>query len=318
MAVSLILSVAMSATEFFIGCPSPKVGELGLCVPSPNLWGIEPLTSWGLNLLAIIGIGVAMLLLNKKYGVVRSTDTVSAAAFLILCGSNTWVDGLLTSSVLICGANLLCLAWMFDTFRSREGMKNMFLVASTLSIGSMMQYGLVFFIPAYLLIATFMKSLNLRAGIAFLLGLIAPYWVGLGLGLISLESFRMPELLNLFENIESRQSLLMGLLNCGVTALLGIILMLYNAVKLYVGNIRRRVMNTSLLLLGGVSVLCMLIDINNIHSYIVTLYMVVGFQIANLFDVHVVKHAGFWTILFTLLYILSFLLMGPFSISLAG
>lgn len=306
---AFLLAVLMTATEFFFGNPHPKPGVLGICLPSPNQWILPPLLSALLNLGMILLCGVAMQLLNKKYGFIRSTDTVAAVTFFIFCGSNTWIDGLMNSSVMICIINLLTMFLLFHEYRSQRSMQTLFTIASILAIGSMFQYALLFFIPAYLLIAALLKTLNIKSFAAFILGIAAPYWIGIGLGLLPLESFRFPIFSNIFDDAESRRVLLMGLLNLGLTTLLGISLTLYNAVKIFAGNTRMRVMNNAVLIIGFTSIVCMLFDIYNIHSYIVTLYMAVAFQVANFFDLHNIKRPSFWFITITALYIASFLLM---------
>lgn len=306
---AFLLTVLMTATEIFFGNPYPKSGVLGICLPSPNHWVLSIPLSASINLALILLCGIAMQFLNKKYGFIKSTDTVAAVTFFIFCGSNTWIDGLLNSSVMICAINLIALFMIFHEYRSQKSMQTLFIIATLLSIGSMFQYALVFFIPAYILIAMMLKTLNLKSFSAFILGIAAPYWIGIGLGLLPLDSFQFPIFSNIFDDAESRSVLLMGLLNLGLTALLGISLTLYNAVKIYAGNTRRRVMNNATLIVGFTSIVCMLFDIYNIHSYIVTLYMAVAFQVANFFDLHNIRRPSFWFITLLVLYIASFLLM---------
>lgn len=307
--LAIILACAMSAVEFFIGAPQPLPGEFGICLPSPNLWGINSVASWLVNLTLIIVLGIALQLFNKTYNFISSNDTVLPAAFIFLCGANTWIDGLLSSSLILMGANLICLNLMFRSYRSQKGMQQMFIVGSVLALGSMFQYAFIFFIPAYLLIAVTIKCLNLKSLIAFVLGIIAPFWVGIGLGLIPLDRFAMPSFTNIFGNLVTDTSIFIGLLNCAITVVITLILALYNAVKLYAGNTRRRLFNNSIIILGLFSTLCILFDMDNISAYLATIYMVMSVQLADLFALHNVRHPHGLVSFIVILYLASFVLM---------
>lgn len=307
--VALLLTLLMSVTEFYFGDPRPHAGVLGICLPSPNQWNVQPITSAIINFVCIAVASLGVHILNKRFGIVRSTDTIAATCFAIFCGSNTWINGEFNSSIIICLVIILSLWLLFQEYRSRQSMQTMFLIGTFLSIGSMFQYGFLFFIPAFLIIPLMLKALTLRSFFAFFMGIGAPYWIGIGTGLLPLDSFRFPIFSNIFDDVESRQELFMGLINLGLTTLLGISLALYNAVKIYAGNTRRRILNNSILIIGLTCIVCMLFDIHNIHSYIATLYMVVAYQVANLFDLHSIKRPGFWFTLITMLYIVSFLIM---------
>ena len=307
--LAIMLAVAMSATDFFIGSSHRLEGELGICMPSPNLWVIPQIASWAVNLTLILGIGIVLHFFNKTYNFVSSTDTVLSAAFIVLCSSNAWINGTINSSVIMAAAQLLCLAPLFNSYRSSNASQQLFLVGTVLSLGSMFQYAFIFFIPAYLLIALTLKCLDFRGFIAMLMGIIAPYWVGVGLGLITPESFRLPTLTNLFWGFDSRQALITGMLNCAVTFLIFLLFFLSNAVRLYAGNTRRRLMNNAISVLGFVAMICAVFDFDNLSVYMGTLYLATALQIANFFALHNIRYGRTWVFIITMIYVASFVLM---------
>ncbi|GFI39411.1 hypothetical protein IMSAGC016_01187 [Muribaculaceae bacterium] len=307
--LAIMLACAMSAIEFFIGTPQRLEGELGICFPSPNLWTINPLVSWIVNLGLILILGLSLHLFNKTYNFISSSDTVLPAAFIFLCGSNPWIDSVLTSSVILMGANFACLHFLFGCYRSNKSTQQMFIVGSILALGSMFQYAFVFFIPAYLIIAMVLKCMNIKSLLAYIMGVAAPYWIGIGIGLIPLDSFSMPTFTNLFDGFGSKQTIFVGLLNCAVTIILSTMLALYNAVKLYAGNTRRRLLNNSIIILGIASAISIVCDVDNIQVYMATVYLVAGVQLANLFALRQVRHTHTFIFFFVMLYIASYVLM---------
>ncbi len=307
--LSIILACAMSSIEFFIGNPQQLEGELGLCLPSPNIWPIPPVASWILNLALIVILGLSLHLFNKTFNFISSSDTVLPAAFIFFCGANPWIDGMLTSSMILVASHMICLHLIFGSYRSQKGMQQLFLVGSILSLGSMFQYAFVFFIPAYIAIAIGLKCLSLKSFTVFIMGLAAPYWIGIGMGIIPLESFYTPTFTNLFDGFETRQAIFIGLLNCTVTIVMSLILTLYNAVKLYAGNTRRRLLNNAIIILGLASAISIICDIDNVPTYMATVYLVAGVQFANLFALHNVKYPRTVIFFISLLYIASFVLI---------
>lgn len=307
--VSVLLACLMSAFEYFVGHPHELEGSLGICLPSPNLWEIPDYISWGVNLLLIIVLGLSLHIFNKTYNFISSGDTILPATFIFLCGANPWIDGLLTSSVILMGANLLCLHLLFKCYRSPKGMVNLFTVGLILAIGSMFEFAFVFMAIAFILVAATLKCLNLKSFLAYLIGLVTPYWIGIGLGLIPLDILAYPTITNLFEDFATKESLLVGLLNGAVTILILIILVLSNAVKLYAGNTKRRLMNNSIVILGLAVSICMVCDVDNITTYFATLYFVLATQLANLFVLHNLRHAKAIIFSIMVLYLAAFCLM---------
>ena len=153
----------------------------------------------------------------------------------------------------------------------------------------MVQYAFIFMIPAYIAIAASLNCLRFMETIAFILGLVAPYWVGVGLGIIPLSDFSRPDISGLFSGIEAKRSMLAGLTACAATALGTLVGGLYNSVKLYAGNSQRRLYNICFNILGVLCAVCMVIDFDNMPAYIGTLYLVAAVQFADIFALHNIR-----------------------------
>ncbi len=100
-----------------------------------------------------------------------------------------WVAGTPGLSTILLAANTAILSIAFTCFKQRNATRELFAIATILSLGTMVQYAFIFMIPAYIAIAASLKCLRFKETIAFILGLVAPYWVGVGLGIIPLSDF---------------------------------------------------------------------------------------------------------------------------------
>lgn len=308
MLLALAASAAMFVAAYLTDSHIQLSGQLGICLLSPNNWGIPAFWGWVLNaVLAAISV-LLLYLLNKVHTVVPGNDTILPGMFLLTAASNVWLSGGLTSGWIMVMAHLLCLGVLFSSYRSRNAAQSLFVIATVLSLGSMIQYAFIFFIPAYLLGAALMKCLKFKPFIGFILGLIAPYWVGVGLGIIPLSNFHTPELSNFMSTFSSKSDIFMSVANMAITLLVALLLGMNNIVKLYAGNTQRRLNNMVIDLLGVTCIICLLFDFKNMPVYLGVCYMIFAVQLANCFALHSVRRGPLVLIAIALIYIASFVL----------
>jgi len=307
--LALILAAVLSAVNFFVGNPPHLEGNMGICLPSPNLWPIADLWSWAINLALLLIMGLALHISNKDFSPVQTTDTVLAAAFLIFAASNPWITGFLNTSIIMVIVNFIALNILFGCYRASNATQQLFVVATMLSFGSMFQYAFIFMIPAYICIAVMMKCLRFKGIIAFLMGLAAPYWIVVGLGIVPLSSFALPSLTNLSDGYTTTSDIFIGILNIGITAIMAVLMFLNNAVKLYAGNSRRRLVNNSIAVLGLISAISMCVDFNNLTAYLATFYLASAVQLSNTFELSNIPRSRVWFAVIALIYTVSFAAM---------
>lgn len=274
--------VAMCTASYFYFPATSVAGNAGICLPSPNLWHIKPVSSWIINVVVIGGIAAGGFFMNRNYNFIRSTEPVLPAMFMVLVASCPWITRYLSSSTLLCAINLISLSVIFSAYNSRNATQQLFTIGTLLSVGSMFQYAFIPMVPIYLVAAIMMKVLRIKEFLAYGMGLIAPYWVGVGLGLIGLDQFRLPEITGMFTDMNFSPTLFVLVVSIGLAVFCGLLLGLNNSIKLYAGNSRVNAMNGCISLLGVMCVVCMLIDFTNMMAYLATLYFAVAVQVANL------------------------------------
>lgn len=308
MLLAILVSLAMIVTAFYAATPEPLAGRMGLCLPSPNEWPLTPFASWLINLLLMGAVTLTLYLLNKEFNFVRGSDTVLTGMFLVMASSNAWVTEGLSSSLIMAMANLMCLFILFGCYRKRNSAQEMFVIATILSVGAMIQYAFIFMMPAYLLGAMLLKCFNFKSFIAFLMGVAAPVWVAVGLGIIPPDWFRLPTFTNMFDGFATTTDLFFGMANMALTVLLGLMLGLNNSVRLYAGNTQRRLYNMVLNVIGLFSVAFMLIDFTNMVAYMATIYMITAVQLANTFSLRNIQYGGRWLLGLGAVYVASLVL----------
>lgn len=286
----------MSAITYLFGPAVHLSGELGICLPSPNLWPIDPLISWIANAACTLILVVGAYVLNRHCNFIKATEPVLPAIFLILVASNPWINDYLCTSTLICGINLIAMAILFACYRRDNATQAMFVIGTLFSVGAMVEYAFIPYILPYALGAIVMKTFRIKEFLAMGMGIVAPYWVGVGLGLIDVSSFRLPEITNLFNGYARAEELIFLMASVGLAAFFGFILGLNNSIKLFAGNSRVYAMNLVINFVGVASAVCIIVDFTNMLAYMTTLYFTVAVQVANLCALWTIKRE--WLVVF--------------------
>lgn len=305
--LSVVLMLAMSAAGFLFIPRLTMEGDMGLFLPSPNLWNVAPWISWAIDNSLIVAVAVGLVLLNKHFNFIKNPDPVAPAIFLFMAGSNIWVTSRLGASGLLLVANFICLCVLFGCYRKENSTQDFFTVATIIALGSMIQYAFLLMIPVYLIAGFLLNTMRFKEILAFLIGLVAPYWVGFGFGIISPMDFTMPELSGLFSNLNPATDMFVIILNIGVTMVVGILVGLNCLMKLYAGNSRILALNNVVSLLGLFSCAGIILDFNNMPAYLATFYLAASVQLANMFALWPIKRSGLLLQFIALVYIAFFI-----------
>lgn len=289
--------------------PVAITGDLGLCLPSPNEWGIPRFPGWLINTI-LIGLSAAIIsTANKKYNFIPEADPIMSTGMVLLLACNGITTATLTTSTLLLLSNALALFIIISTYEERNASREFFMVATLASIGSMFQYSFLVMIPVYVGGGLLMKSFRFREFIAFVFGLIAPYWIAVGLGLIPPDAFRLPESLSIVSKGAVDSDIFLTLVATAIMAAVGFILSLYNGVRLFSRNSRLRCMHMTFNLLGYVAVLAVIFDFRNFTAYFGTLTLWLGIELATMLYFYNIRQPkvalGILLVVFLPLYIVA-------------
>lgn len=280
-----IAALLLLATLIFF-TPVPSGGELGICLPSPNLWHLPHFGGWLLNAVCLAAAVFLLADTWKRQNLLSDNSGLFFGAFLILVTANSLSTVTLTTSTLLLAANAAAIPLLFASYESPNGAVAYFLIATLCAFGAMVQYAFLIMIPAYIAGGLLMKSFRLRELIAFVLGLVAPFWILIGFGLVSTADFHLPGRLTIFHTSDVQNDIFFSLLSTGIMALVGIILSLYNGVRLFSRNSRLRCMHSAVNLLGYLAVAAVIIDFTNFLAYFGIIALWCASQIAGLVSLY--------------------------------
>ena len=280
--LAALVALAMCVVSFFVNPIEVIPIQYGLWLDSPDSWQIEPLVSLILDIVLIGAITFLLYVINRKYNFIRTTEPVLPALFMVMACSSPWFNQNLNTSTLLCLVNVACLGIIFGAYDSRNATHQMFVLGGASGLGSMFQYAFLPMACVYLIWALIMKVLRMKEVLAFILGLACPYWIGLGFGWLRFSQFHLPSLVSLFNTPNDHSDILFLLAGIGLATIIGFLAASANSMKLYAGNSRVNAMNLCVTTLGLASVVCILVDYENIPAYVMTLYMCTTVQVANI------------------------------------
>lgn len=305
--VSWLVALLMIAATALLIPPLTPEAEFGLCFPFPSGW-LPPEYSIPANTLLIAAAVIGAFLLNKKFSFVRSSDPILPTAMTVILASNPVNTSYFGSPVFMLLVNLICLDILMRAYHSPNATTSLFAVATWLSFGSMVQYAFIPMMLVYPVMAIIIKAFRIKECIAYLMGLVAPYWVAYGFGLVSVSDFRLPNP-QMAPPVADGGLMLCIFVSLGTLALMGLFTMLNNAMLIYSGNMRVRTLNRIISFLGFVCLVCMVVDFDNFGAYASTFCFVSSVQISNAFALRRIPHGGIWFWSVLSIFIFCFLMM---------
>lgn len=291
----IIVCLLLALLGSGIGRPISADIDFGLVFPSPEQWSFIPLFAKILNVAGIGLCGLVLYFINKNFSLIKTGQPLGASFFLPLCFANLIIGGRWTQLPVVTFLTLIIFATLFSAYRARNATRPIFFVATCLSVGSMVEYAFIPLACAALAGAFLMEAMRPKEFLAMGLGIIAPYWVGIGFGIIDPMAIRLPAPHTVFQG-NLPPEIFLTLTVAGVMALCAVILSLYNGLILYAGNTRVRrsilVINT----FGVFASIAMLFDVDNILAYLGVCNIWISIQLANLFTLRDLRRGGmlFW------------------------
>ena len=270
--LALVVWLAMSLLAFGWSMPGmvPDLGA-GICLPPPSAWPLIPWVSWLLNAACILLTGLAMVDLNRRYNFIPAPTLIYLSAFLVIAGANPWTSGHLNASSLLAAANAIAISLLVRRYGRPGAPTEMFIIASLFSLGTMFHFAFIFFIVVYAFSAMILKLFGWKECAAMVMGVIAPYWILLGTGLVAPESLRIPRVGSLWAAAPPSPDRVFALVLAGITALWTLILALRNAATIYSAGTAPRSFNHALMLPTLTSVILLFVDYENFMVYYVSL-----------------------------------------------
>lgn len=284
-ALLLALAVTVALTVYYhTDTIITLSGDRGLVLPSANLWVVPgPLNFW----LAMLAGGIVvlfMVLLNKFYNILRSMTSLYISFFALMQLATPSLTVQLCTGPILALAATGSMMLLFGHYSSPMASRHVFLVFAIFSFLSATQYCYALYVPVLVFWLWQMRILNGRTLVAAFLGLVTPWWLLFGFGIITPAQVHLPR----FESVllYNLSDALLMFVTVVFTGLLLVTVLLLNIFKTIAYNARSRALNSSLTGVALFTLVAMMADYGNAAAYIPLLNVCAALQAAHYFSAH--------------------------------
>ncbi|MCW3806090.1 DUF6427 family protein [Plebeiibacterium marinum] len=126
------------------------------------------------SFVCILLVSVGITRFNARYGLLNKQSALPAVVFVLLAGSITSIQLLnpvMISSVFI----VISLSYLFEAYNYRKTMKECFIAAFALSLGSLFAYKIVLLFPLLIFVMIPLRVLSFKSFLASLIGFVLPW-----------------------------------------------------------------------------------------------------------------------------------------------
>lgn len=244
----------------------------------------SPLWSMVANVAVVISIGLLMLLLNKLYNFVKAFTFIGAATFFLLELALPVTSAVFDTGTVMCLMLVLGALLLFGTYENRQAQRPIFLVMCVLAFFALFNWAAVVLIVAFFLGFAYMRALNWKGAIAAVIGLFTPFWIVLGLGLVSPFDFKLIEFNSAWQSLQAGQMRAMIVWEVAVVVL-ATVLSVINLLHIYNYRLQLRVYNAFFLLVTLLSIIGMCVDYRHMSTFIPMLNVCLAVQVAHSFTI---------------------------------
>lgn len=262
-------------------------GDKGLALPSAIEWFGNSLMSFWANVICNLLIVALMIWINRSYNFIKAMTLlyVSFYAFMQLSTPDL-LDEFYTGTVL-CMVLLFCTGLLFSCFgqRTPDSMRKVFMIFFLLSAGTATQYVYAGYMLVFITGCIQMRIFSLRTVLAAGLGMLTPWCLMIGSGLIETGELHLPAFESIFTAIDMADTMVL-LLTVLFTVLLLLSGMVLTFFKVLTYTARRRSFNGVMTVMSVFTMVAMMIDYTNMVTYIPTLNVCAAFAVSHFFAVH--------------------------------
>lgn len=285
MIAAAVLMVLAAWSAYASGDDAILPGDRGIALPSPVSWLPDRFASLICGVASSLLTMGLMLFLNRRFNLLRDLSTLFCVLFAGMQAATPMLTSQFYSGSLLALTIGASLALMFGCYACPWRRRRVFLVFFLLSAGVAVQYAFAVYIPVMLLCCWQMRIMSGRTMVAVLLGLITPWWLLLGFGIVAPDQFHAPELSRMLSafTFADGARLAVTLLLTSAVLIVAVVLDLFRTIAY---NARARSYNGTIVLTGAVTIVAMAIDFKNVATYVPLLNMLAAMQGAQFFIIH--------------------------------
>ena len=254
----------------------------GICFDTDVLSLLPPMVSTLLAVVSVLGVSLLMSFLNKASTFVRDVTYIFSSTYLLLAIANPMESAYFNEGSLLSIVMMLLTVLVFGTYQEFHAQRKVYISFVILACCCMINYA---FAPMMIVLAlgfVQMRVMNLRSALAIIFGIVTPFWIALGTGLVGISGLRWHDITVVWNNDALLQSVKM-LTVVVFTVVVALSLFGANVLQLISYKLQTRSYNGFFIVLMLVTMLAMVIDGGNVMAYLPVLNVCLSVQMAHTF-----------------------------------
>ncbi len=284
--LALALLAVTAATLFFLGGNTEPInGDRGFAFTSANEWFTVPAADFSAGIGASVFTVLIMLLINRIHNVFRAMTSLFIGMFAMMQMGTPGLMTQFSNGSLMAVVVPLCILFLLRCYGSPRAARTVFLVFFILSAALLTQYSFVFYFLVMAIGCMQMRVFNWRNISAATLGIISPWWIVFGFGLVNPFELQLPHLSSILVHIHQSDMLLM-LIAVGFTVLITAVCFILSVMRTIAYNAHARAVNGVFTITTMVTVAALCIDNGNMTSYVPLLNFCAAMEVTHYFSTH--------------------------------
>lgn len=284
-AAAVVWSLVVFALCFFGDDFTPVEGNKGFALLSANLWFAGGVADFAAAMGAYALQIALMVAICKIFNVLRSMTWLHVTLFAFMLTATPDLAAQFYTGTLLLPVVEVCVMLLLAVYRDVAAPRHVFLIFALLSLGIATQYCYVAYILVFAMGMLQMRIFSGRTAVAALLGIVTPWWIMFGFGIITPADIRLADLDSIFSAIDFGDALLL-VITVGLSFILIILSLVLNVFRTIAYNARARAVNGLFTVLALVTMVACCADFRNIIAYIPLLNFCAALLTAHYFATH--------------------------------
>ncbi len=264
--------------------------EAGLLLLGAGQWISHPWLSTMINALLMVAGGILLLRLNNLFSIIPKRTMLPLIFFLLLELASPQLS-LLCNGNLIAIAMILLLFPFFFSFQQFQA-QSAFLIMGSVATCTLFCPPIIYYIPLLLVGFLQLRYFNLKSVLGALVGLLTPFWILIGFGLLSFGDLASLIPSFSFQIPQSIPYTTPQFWTIVLTVILGAFSGITTIYSTFSEKRQIRSYNGFITLLSVYSAILLMLDYTNYAIYLPLLHVAVAFQ-ASFFFTNNTKKYGF-------------------------
>lgn len=267
---------------------------------------LSPAVAVRMALAAMAFSVLTMMVINRGFNILRTGSRLYIGLFALMVAGVPGAVSPAPFGFALVLLTLMSLLVMYTIYQQAASTRRIFLVFALFSAGSCVDYSFALFLPVWILGCGQMRCLSFKSFLAALIGVVTPYWILWGFGLVPLSGIRLHPVA--FPSAETFALYSPAALTAiAVTVITAVAVTLRNIVNVFGLNARTRAFNGILANLTFWAAMLVVVDFGSALVYIPTLAALTALQLTLYFRIDIKRRSYLTVLSLVIFYIAIFI-----------